>query len=273
MGSRGPGLQKLHQQQSRGQASNAIRQNPRLRKTAKVAKSQSWNKQSEKQLATQSKGSEECYPALKNPPRDYGFWSASDPNLDPLEIQQKPRVLILFSGRSRKRNLHQQFARRGWVACSVDLVAPRPTNILADDIWTAILKDLKQGYFEVVWAATPCETFSPLREKQPGPRPLRSAESIMGLPKEQLTRAEQKQVKESNILVFKTAEALNTQHALGKAYGLENPDHQVGKPSLWLMPHIKAILDKKDVIEVNFDHFRVGLHTTKPTKPPSGRPA
>lgn len=88
----------------------------------------------------------------------------------------------------------------------------------------------------------------------------------MGLPKEQLTRAEQKQVKESNILVFKTAEALNTQHALGKAYGLENPDHQVGKPSLWLMPHIKAILDKKDVIEVNFDQCRVGLHTTKPTK-------
>ena len=64
--------------------------------------------------------------------------------------------------------------------------------------------DLVAGKYKALWIATPCETFSPLREKQPGPRVLRTLEAISGLPKSQLTQAEQKQVKESNILVTRT---------------------------------------------------------------------
>ena len=80
------------------------------------------------------------------------------------------------------------------MTCSI---APRPPDILCEAAWESISTDLVAGKFAGLWIATPCETFSPVRERQPGPRVLRTIEYLEGLPRSQLTMSEQKQLKES----------------------------------------------------------------------------
>ena len=177
-------------------------------------------------LAPRDPGSN-LYPEESPPFRKYGYWSsAPSPN-----FQVKPIALILFSGRARPGDLHQSLAELGWRVCSIDTKSPRPTNILDEGIWDQLRKDLDDGIFDYIHVATPCGTFSPLREKQPGPRPLRSVEHIAGLPKSQLTQSEQKQLKEANIMVSRSATAVVIQRGGGRAWTLENPEHPDGKPT------------------------------------------
>ena len=109
---------------------------------------------------------------------EYGCWSCKGDSSD----VGKPVALILFSGRSRAGDLHHQLVNLGWIVCSVDMAAPIQTNLLDDGIWEKIISDVRLGLYEAVWVATPCGSFSPLREKQPGPRPLRTMERIQGKP-------------------------------------------------------------------------------------------
>lgn len=51
-----------------------------------------------------------------------------------------------------------------------------------------------------------------------------------------------------------------------RPWGLENPDRPEGKPSLWLMPAIKKVMQIPGAKEINFDQCRTELETTKPTK-------
>ena len=89
----------------------------------------------------------------------YGFWQAREGPL-----QDNPKALILFAGRSRPGDLSHCLARLGWVVCSVDTKSPKPTDVLEGTVWEVISSDIKAGYFDAVWMATPCGTFSPLRE-------------------------------------------------------------------------------------------------------------
>ena len=129
-----------------------------------------------------------------------------------------------------------------------------------------ILEDLSAGFYDALWLATPCETFGPLRGQGPGPRPVRSVQHIAGLPKKDLSPAEQKQVRESNILISRTAAAIGVHMNKRKPWGMENPKHPDDKPSLWQVPSIEAISKKAGVNHVDFDQCRVGLETRKPTR-------
>eukprot|EP00435_Cladocopium_sp_Y103_P027483 s625_g6.t1 len=195
------------------------------------------------------------------PPRTYGYWMHG-----PGDARLKPWALIIFSGRSREGDLQHALCELGWRVCAIDVVAPRPTDILCDATWDSIRDDILASKYSALWVATPCETFSPLREKQPGPRVLRTVEHIQGLPKEGLTMAEQKQVKESNILVSRTASATTAQSLAAKPWGIENPDHGEEKPSLWLMPNIAKVINEKATDDIRFDQCRTGLLTRKPTR-------
>ena len=185
--------------------------------------------------------------------------------LGPGLAETKPWVLILFSGKSRPGDIQQALAAKGWRSCAVDIEAPKPTNLLCDATWKEILLDLNTGAFEAVWIATPCETFSPLREQQPGPRVLRTLEHIRGLPRDQLTLSEQKQLKESNILIQRSSAAATAQHAINKPWGIENPEHGKDRPSLWKMPEMERIVKEKATSVIGFDQCRTGLATRKPT--------
>ena len=194
------------------------------------------------------------------PPRSYGYWILSKGM-----PEVKPWALVLFSGKSRPGDIQQALAAKGWRVCAIDIVSPSPTNILDDAIWQEVFTDLSSKAFEAAWIATPCETFSPLREQQPGPRVLRNLEYVTGIPREKLSLAEQKQLKESNILVQRSVASIAAQTNAGKAWGMENPDHGDNRPSVWKMPEVDKILKHKADSVIEFDQCRTGLATTKPT--------
>ena len=198
---------------------------------------------------------------VKDRPRDYGYWQAT-----PGDTKGKPRALIIFSGRSRSGDLSHQLARLGWLVCSLDTQSPVPTDILDDAIWDDVSSNIRDGYFDALWLGTPCGTFSPLREKPPGPRPLRSKEHIEGLPQDQLTEGEIKQLKTANVLVKRTYTAAAYQNRAKKPWGVENPKHPDDKPQLWQMPLMQALAKLRNVEAVDFDQCRTGLGTTKPTR-------
>lgn len=118
--------------------------------------------------------------------------------------------------------------------------------------------------YEAAWIATPCGTFSPLREKQPGPRVLRTLDHITGVPG--ATKAEEAQLRDANVLVHRSYKVADRTQQQDKPWGIENPDHPEGKPSLWLMPRIKEIPTWTGIDEALFDQCVTGLETTKPTK-------
>ena len=85
---------------------------------------------------------------MDTPPRDYGFWQAREGPLD----ASATKALILGG------------SKVGWIVCAVD-----------EATWRRIA-DITQMFSEGVGAAIPCGTFSPSRERPPGPRPLRSVD-------------------------------------------------------------------------------------------------
>ena len=202
------------------------------------------------------------FPEESEPPRSYGYWSCdTNKNFD-----ERPKALILFSGKARTGDLHQTLVSLGWRVCSIDLLAPKPTDILDEGVWTLVLQDLAKGFYEALWVATPCETFSPLRGQGPGPRPLRSVQRITGLPKEELKPAEVKQLKESNLLVGRSAAAIGTFKNKKKPWGMENPKHQEDQVSIWKMPQIEHLTGRPEVKSLDFDQCKVGQETKKPTR-------
>eukprot|EP00438_Fugacium_kawagutii_P015281 Skav221870 [mRNA] locus=scaffold1395:145381:146355:+ [translate_table: standard] len=204
----------------------------------------------------------DLYPEESPPFRKYGYWSCAATG----NTKDRPTALILFSGRARPGDLHQLLVGLGWRVCSIDTISPKATNILDEGVWSALEKDLELGLFDYIHIATPCGTFSPLREKPPGPRPLRSFEQVTGLPKKQLSPAEQKQLREGNIFVSRSASTISLARKRRKPWTLENPVHGEGKPAIWYMPAIKQILALDTVKQVDFDQCMLDLETTKPTK-------
>ena len=194
-------------------------------------------------------------------PTSYGWWSEPSTGR-----QERPCALILFSGPAREGDIRCRLLKMGWRVCCIDTEAPTPTNLLDDRVWTLLLADIKKGVFQAAWIATPCNTFSPLREHPPGPRPLRSKERIQGLPKASLSLAEQKQLKEANILVSHSAESACEMALLHLPVGIENPTHSKNKPQLWDMPEILKLVDRCKFEAVDFDQCRVGCEVTKPTR-------
>lgn len=191
----------------------------------------------------------------------YGHWTAKGaPSPD------RPMALILFSGRPRPGDLAESLNNLGWLVCSVDTAAITPTNVLIDTVWSKIERDIGLGMFDCIWLKTPSSTFSPLRNSPAGPKPLRSVERIQGLPDGQLRPAEQKQLKEANLLVNRSVSAAEIQLALGKPWGWESPDHGEGKVAIWKMPNVWALRERDNTAEVNFDQCRTGLTTVRPTK-------
>ena len=113
------------------------------------------------------------------------------------------------------------------------------TDILRDSTCNSISLDIVGGKF-----LAPCETFSPIREKQPAPRVLRTLEYAQGLPRDQLTVGEQKQLKEANIFVSRTASAAGSNRS-GKPVSHREPGPPGAQTLLVAHPQILDVMDRK----------------------------
>ena len=81
-----------------------------------------------------------------------------------------------------------------------------------------------------------------------------------------LSPKEKVQLKEANVLVERTFDALSLLWDHKGTWGLENPVHGSSRPELWQMPLMRQLSQLSRVTEVDFDQCRFGLGTRKPTK-------
>ena len=87
----------------------------------------------------------------------------------------RPRALLLFSERLRDGDLASYLVRGGWIVVTIDLRAEHPCDVLNDQICDSMMKNIKNGEYDALEVATPCETFSPLREHPSGLRVPRNS--------------------------------------------------------------------------------------------------
>ena len=210
-----------------------------------------------------STASSSALPAVKDWYK-HGYGCCNLPEA-PSQWGDRPRALLIFSGKPRPGDLASYLDRDGWVVVAVDKLAKIPCNILSDEVQATIKADLGAGMYDCLGVATPCETFSPLRESPPGPRPLRSLDKPMGLGPEELTEAENKQLSEANRMLRFSAEAILKCVEACKGAWWENPDHGQ-KLDMWKTSLAKAVTEKATVFTVGFDQCKFGAETTKPTK-------
>eukprot|EP00435_Cladocopium_sp_Y103_P040399 s39_g11.t1 len=189
----------------------------------------------------------------------YGCWTH-----DPDKLAAKPRCLHLFAGPARQGDVADQLTKLGWAVCSCDTKQPIPTNLLDQATRAAILQDITDQVYDAVFLGTPCETYSALRETPPGPRPLRSAEEIMGK-STGLNDAEKKQLAEGNQHTEFSADVMQTAHKSYTPFTMENPE-PIYPVSIFNTPRIGEVAKLRNVRAVDFDQCRVGCEAKKPTR-------
>ena len=186
-------------------------------------------------------------------------------NLDPQLWDDRPRALLLFSGRPRDGDLTSYLHHMGWIVVVVDKQGPTAADLLDTEVCRKIFADIRAGVFDVVGMATPCETVSPLRENPPGPRPLRSLQHPDGLPLKSLSSEERKQLKEANHLIEFSTHVTREVRRIRAAYWIENPDHKE-KLDMWKTSWFKEMTGHALVEKALFDQCQFGAETTKPTR-------
>ena len=158
------------------------------------------------------------------------------------------------------------FLQAGWECDDFDLVNGPHQDLSRDDLWTQILVKIRQGYYSAVFMGPPCSTFSRAREKQPGPRPLRTKEMPYGLPRVQLTEKEQKELKLGNFFMLMAAAAFRTAVRANVPVLFENPEPVQGHATAFDFDELRAAAALPGVATICFDQCRLGAETAKPTR-------
>ena len=158
------------------------------------------------------------------------------------------------------------FAAKGWACEDFDIVNGSEQDLSRDDVWTRLLVRIKCRHFRFIVMGPPCSTFSRARERQPGPRPLRSFEAPYGLPREELTEAERKDLKLGNFFMLMAAAAFRTAIDAGVPVVFENPEPVQGYASAFQFDEWQQIAVMPGVGTIDFDQCSMGAETAKPTR-------
>lgn len=148
----------------------------------------------------------------------------------------------------------------------VDIVNGPNQDLKDDATWLALHHQLEAGKVCAVVAGPPCTTFSKARTGPPGPRPLRSAAHPYGLPRSDLSLAEQDAVAEGTLYALQTLQFLDACHRRGVAFALESPEPVAGVTSIFDLPEAQRLARAPGVRQVDFDQCRWGAESKKPTR-------
>ena len=112
---------------------------------------------------------------------------------------RRPRLCEFFSGSAR---LSKEFALQGWDAYAWDIADNIHNNILDPKVCAHLCMLIRSGFYDAVWLAPPCSSFSTARGQGPGPPALRSRRFPAGLPR--LSEADRQKVLLGNSLAEAT---------------------------------------------------------------------
>ena len=178
---------------------------------------------------------------------------------DHAKARASRKVLLLFSGPKRRPDgLAAFLARFGIDAVMIDADPENggdaSDDILSDEVYDRLMKNVKAGVFLAIVAAPPCSTFSISRfidgPKGKGAPVVRTRKHIRGIPK--VDPKHRRELVLANSIVARTAGLLAAAHEVGTQWIIENPADR-GDPAshriwlhddhgpLWIMPEIIAL--------------------------------
>ena len=190
-------------------------------------------------------------------------------------------VLHLFSGRRRAGDVHAQLHQFG-STCGVPILVLSADTAVSNEFgnlalgspsWRRILQLYETGVVAATLVGSPCETFSearffdssPADNGRPGPRPLRSADRLLGL--EGLTLRELKQCHMGGNFFQQAALTLGFHIAHGGCYISEHPakPRDASRPSIWTSALLSLMQQHPDVKLAHICQYLWGASVVKPT--------
>ena len=195
-------------------------------------------------------------------------------------MDAKAVVVHLFSGSHAKKAL-QRLEKDGYFVLSVDI--QNGLDIRNELLWALLLKLAASGRVTAVIGGPPCRTFSILRHRPPGPRPLRSRWQPYGL--DDLEPEERRLVDRDTgyfcrfvfLHAASTAGRVSNKEEMREVgFFLEQPadpdeyldeEHELhGRvPTFWATPLWLRYREEAQLWLVNFDQLPLGHPTIKPT--------
>ena len=146
--------------------------------------------------------------------------------------------IYLFSGPAHDADMQYCFNQRGWWCSSFDLERSPQHDLVDEEVWTKIEKDLEESVYDAGGAAPPCATFSVARgaTQGDGPSPLRGPEApdIHGLPG--LSPDDKEKVRLGTACALRALAMAMILHEAGKPWWTETPLPRDGHPSVFKLP-------------------------------------
>ena len=176
-------------------------------------------------------------------------------------------MLYIFAGPHRKGVVGSFLQSLGQVdnLLQFDLHRSSEHDLSKEGLWQHIFQLLGEGDWILI-ASPPCETFSRVRHRHPGPKPLRSAFYPRGFP--WLSNAHLQQVEQANYFVDQTVTACQ----LAWQYFLEHPEdlgvtHDQEFPaSIWQFPSLRELQVTTRAITFALFQCSFETQTSKPTR-------
>jgi len=210
-------------------------------------------------------------------------WTFARPPVQrPLATTGPYFIVHLYSGRRREGDFHHwmQFYldkhHPALSACvyviSIDTAIDASMNIHSPELWNQLLDRARSGHLLAMLLGPPCETWSAARnqplpdEVRPGPRPVRSASELWGLPLCSLSELLQLSV--GNCLLLKGVWLSVAITMRSGPVVLEHPampfDEEL--PSIWRSGILRLLLRRGDPFRRTTVHeWRFGAEGVKPT--------
>ena len=193
--------------------------------------------------------------------------------------KSKGIIVHLFSGRNHKQR--DELEQAGYVVLTVDTLHGIDLHDAAT--WAFIWELACAGKVVGILGGPPCRTTSRLRQRQPGPPPLRGRDGLR-FHLEGLSTWDLHRVNSDRALLFKQlglflkAEERRMQvpelHCLPTAFALESPEDPMeylgpevaaNFPSFWNFPELKDMVGRGQLRLVSFDQSQMGHVRRKPT--------
>ena len=186
---------------------------------------------------------------------------------NPLYAPSGVRIIYIFAGAERQCDVGKYLQQLGVVdsLLQFDLLRSHTHDLTEDGLWQHIFHLLSQEEW-ILLASPPCETFSRVRHRHPGPKPLRSSSYPRGFP--WLSQQHSLQVEQANYFVDQTVTACQ----LAWQYFLEHPEDLGVTPdkeipaSIWQWPSIREL--QVSTRAITFAVFQCSFEaaTSKPTR-------
>ena len=186
---------------------------------------------------------------------------------NPLYAPSGVRIIYIFAGAERQGDIGKYLQQLGVVdsLLQFDLQRSHTHDLTEDGLWQHIFHLLSQEEW-ILLASPPCETFSRVRHRHPGPKPLRSSSYPRGFP--WLSQQHSLQVERANYFLDQTVTACQ----LAWQYFLEHPEDLGVTPdkeipaSIWQWPSIREL--QVSTRAITFAVFQCSFEatTSKPTR-------